>query len=94
MFRNTLSMKSQKKADVSVNVGDFGEIVGEKPENDRDIKRTVIKLIANNNKASAASIAKIMSVAQRTVERYIKELREEGVLIRHGSARGGYWEIR
>ena len=39
MFRYTLSMKSQKKADMSVNVGDVGEIVGEKPGNDRDIKR-------------------------------------------------------
>ncbi|MBO5590866.1 MAG: hypothetical protein J5923_06495 [Acidaminococcaceae bacterium] len=29
----------------------------------------------------------------RTVERRIKELREEGRLIHHGSSRGGYWEI-
>lgn len=61
--------------------------------NDGNAKETVLKLISANNKASAVVIAKITSVAQRTVERYIKELREEDRLIRHASARGGYWEV-
>ena len=78
---------------MSVNVGDVGENVGEKSENDGYAKMTVLKFITDNNKASAASIARAMSVTQRTVERYIRELREEGVLIRHGSSRGGYWKV-
>lgn len=96
----------EKLEDVGDGVGekpeDVGD-VGEKPENvgdnektplnDKDAKATVLKIIINNNKASAAEIAKEMLVTQRTVERYIKELREEGNLIRHGSARGGYWEV-
>ena len=73
-------------------VGDVGE--NEKlPLNDEDAKATVLKIIIGNNKVSAAGIAKDLCVTQRTVERYIKELREEGNLIRHGSARGGYWEV-
>ena len=42
---------------------------------------------------SAASIATTLSVAQRTVERYIRDLREEGALTRRGPARGGKWEV-
>ena len=75
------------------NVGDVGENVGEKSVNDGDAKESVLNLITDNRKASASEIAKTLSVTQRTVERYIRELREEGRLIRHGSARGGYWEV-
>ena len=78
---------------VGENIGSVGEDVGEKTEIDGDIKNTILRLIKADNKTSAASIAKTISVAQRTVERHIKDLREEGVLIRHGAARGGNWEV-
>lgn len=74
-------------------VGNVGETVDEKMEIDGDIKNTILCLIKADNKTSAASIAKTLSVAQRTVERYIKDLREEGALIRRGPARGGKWEV-
>lgn len=94
LFRQSLQIVSGKKAgDVSVNVGNVGDNDGEKPVNDGDAKETILKLISANNRASASLIAKTMSVSQRTVERYIKELREEGLLVRHGSARGGYWQV-
>lgn len=94
LFRQSLSTDSSKNVgDVSVNVGKIGDNVGENSMNDGNAKEIVLKLISANNRASAAAIAKTMSVAQRTVERYIKELREEGLLVRHGSARGGYWEV-
>ena len=57
------------------------------------LKKTILCLIKADNKISAAGSAKTLSVAQRTVERYIKDLREEGVLVRHGAARGGTWEV-
>ena len=62
--------------------------------NDGNRKVAILNMIAGNNKVSASEIAKTMSVTQRTVERYIKELREEGRLIRFGSARGGHWEVK
>ena len=70
------------------------EYVGEMSEKDGDIVMAIIKIITDNNHSSASEIAKRISVTQRTVERYIKELREEGKLLRHGSARGGYWEVK
>lgn len=94
LYRRPFQVDEQR--DVGDNVGEKPEDVGENektPLNDKDAKATVLKIIINNNKASAAEIAKEMLVTQRTVERYIKELREEGNLIRHGSARGGYWEV-
>ena len=81
---------------VGESVGDVGENVGnvgEKSKIDIDIKKIILQLIRDDNKISAADIAKTISVARRTVERHIKDLREEGILIRRGSARGGIWEV-
>lgn len=98
LFRSQSSTDSQKKGDalsenVGENVGDVGENVGEKMADDGNAKEIVMQIISGNAMVSAAGIAKKMSVTQRTVERYIQELREEGKLIRHGAARGGHWEI-
>lgn len=65
---------------VGENIGDVGKTVGENLVNDGEAKEFVLKMIAHNNKVSASEIAKVMSVTQRTVERYIGELREEGHL--------------
>ncbi len=92
LYRSPLLTETRQNTDtMSEKVGDD---VGEKTVNDGDPKSIVINIITQNSKASAAEIAKTMSVTQRTVERYIKELREEERLIRHGSARGGYWEVK
>ena len=92
LYRSPLPMQMRKNTDtMSENVGDN---VGEKTVSDGNLKTDVLDMIAGNNKASASKIAKTLSVTQRTVERYIKELREEGRLIRHGSARGGHWEVK
>lgn len=94
LFRQLLPTEdSDVSANVGENVGDMSVNGGEMSVNDGDTKAVVLKIISDNDKASAADIAKTMSVTQRTVERYIKELREEGKLVRHGSARGGYWEV-
>jgi predicted HTH transcriptional regulator len=98
LFRSQLSTGYQKKDDVmsvnvGENVGDVGENVGEKMADNGNAKEIVMQIISDNAMVSAAGIAKKMSVTQRTVERYIKELRGEGRLIRRGPARGGHWEI-
>ena len=92
-FRVNLYRTSLTAADHRQNVGDVSANDGEKSANDGDAKASVLRLITDNKKASASEIAKTLSVTQRTVERYIRELREEGRLMRHGSARGGYWEV-
>lgn len=87
------NMDSYVGESVGEGVGESVGNVGEKSKIDIDIKKIILQLIRDDNKISAADIAKTISVARRTVERHIKDLREEGVLIRRGSARGGIWEV-
>ncbi|MBF1017516.1 MAG: HTH domain-containing protein, partial [Lachnospiraceae bacterium] len=78
-----INMDSYVGESVGEGVGDVGENVGnvgEKSKIDIDIKKIILQLIRDDNKISAADIAKTISVARRTVERHIKDLREEGVL--------------
>lgn len=93
LYRKPLSSVVDASVKIGDNVGDVGENVGEKAVNVGDVKASILKIITNNSRASASEIAKVLSVTQRTVERYIRELREEGRLVRYGSARGGYWEV-
>jgi predicted HTH transcriptional regulator len=90
--------------EMSENVGEtpknVGETSGDVGENHDDMvnavgdtRQAIIERIKDNPQISAAALAEEISVTQRTVERYIQELREDGVLVRHGAARGGYWEI-
>lgn len=43
---------------------------------------------------SAAKLSKQIGVASRNVEANIKKLKERGILIRHGSPKSGYWEVK
>ena len=54
----------------------------------------IVKMIEKDNRISAAKIAEELKMSVRAIEKNIKELRTMGILIRHGAARGGYWEIR
>ena len=35
----------------------------------------------------------VLNISSRAVEKHISKLKEQGVLIRKGSARGGYWRV-
>ena len=91
LYRNISPTKTSQIPEImSENVGDN---VGEKKINVGDSKLIILNMISQNSRISASEIAKNMYITQRTVERYIKELRKDGMLVRHGSARGGYWEV-
>ena len=93
IYRGNRAVLKDSETNMDSNVGESVGDVGEKSKIDIDIKKIILQLIRDDNKISAADIAKTISVARRTVERHIKDLREEGVLIRRGSARGGIWEV-
>ena len=59
-----------------------------------ETQKEILRLIMNDNKISAASIAEELGLSSRAIEKSIQGLREAGILIRHGAARGGYWEIK
>ena len=80
---------------VGNDVGNVGETNNENSEKELDLKASIINIIREDSKVLSSEIAKKLFVSQRTIERHIKELREDGRLIRHGSkTRGGYWEVK
>jgi len=53
----------------------------------------IIKLIKEDPKTSATSIAEKFNVTQRTAQRDIEDLKQAGKILRIGPAKGGYWKI-
>lgn len=49
--------------------------------------------MSKNAQLSAAKMADQIGISSRSVESNIKKLKEQEILIRHGSPKSGYWEI-
>ena len=71
-------------------VGNDGNHVGN--DSEHNLESDILKLIQSDCHISAAEIARRLNRTTRTIERYMKNLREEGKLVRHGTTRG-YWEV-
>lgn len=62
-----------------------------------DINKTeknILQLIENNKKITQLEIAKILNLSENCIYRNLKSLREKNIIIRIGSNKNGYWEIR
>ena len=59
-----------------------------------DTQRRILELLSVDAQLSAAKLSKQIGVASRNVEANIKKLKERGILIRHGSPKSGYWEVK
>lgn len=53
----------------------------------------VFELIAERNDISNKEISEKLNCSPKTVYRYIKELKSDGIIERFGSDRQGYWKI-
>lgn len=53
----------------------------------------ILNQIKMDNRISAIQIAKNIGVSERTVQRYIKEMKDAGILNREGSDIDGSWQI-
>jgi ATP-dependent DNA helicase RecG len=58
-----------------------------------DTAAYVIELLAEDSKHSSTSIAKIIKINPRSVQKTFAKLREAQIIDRIGPAKGGYWEI-
>ena len=100
LYRKSLTPEMRQDGDeISTKDGESSEKFGESSVKFGDLsinetQKGILRIIERNNYISAASIAETMGVTTRAIEKNIKELRERGILIRHGAARGGYWEIK
>ena len=60
---------------------------------DVGLAEKIINLIANDSTVTMNVMAKQLNVAQRTVEREIKKLKESGRIERVGGKRYGHWKV-
>lgn len=75
-----------EEADVGVTVGaNVGVTVG--------VKEQILIYLKKEPALSAKELASLLNKTSRTVERYLKELREQGRLKRVGSDKAGHWEV-
>ncbi len=56
-------------------------------------QQKILELLSADAQLSAAKMAEQIGIAGRNVESNMKKLKEQGILVRHGSPRNGYWEI-
>jgi predicted HTH transcriptional regulator len=57
-------------------------------------QKKILNLLLDNPKMTGASLATAIGISKRNIEINIRKLKEIGLLIRHGSNKGGYWEVR
>ncbi len=57
-------------------------------------RQKIIYLLSNNGKLSAATIAKLIGISQKTVEKHFVRLKAAGIIERIGPARGGHWIVK
>ncbi len=52
-----------------------------------------VKLIKENPKITIDELAHKLDKSRRTITRYIKKLQEDGIILRIGSDKSGYWQV-
>jgi ATP-dependent DNA helicase RecG len=53
----------------------------------------IIVLINKNPKITIPEMSKEIGITERSVERNINKLKEQALLVRIGSDKGGYWKV-
>ncbi|GHV28600.1 hypothetical protein AGMMS4952_12710 [Spirochaetia bacterium] len=61
---------------------------------DVGVKFDIISKLKVQSTLTTQELAAMLNRSQRTIERHIRELRERGVLIRVGSDKSGYWQVK
>ena len=81
---------------------DTKEFANEKKETAQEVKlrkefakakRAIYKLITSNPKVTTAQIADKLNVSTRQVQKYLKRLTEQNLIVKEGSRINGSWKI-
>ena len=76
-------------------IGEKGSVkkssIGEKTLNETQAK--ILSLLSQNPNSSCASLAEQIGISKRNIESNVGKLKAIGVLLRHGPAKGGTWEV-
>lgn len=59
----------------------------------RSTRQKIIEQIRNKPKITRNELASILGITSDGVKYHLQKMVAEGVIVRHGSARGGHWEV-
>lgn len=57
-------------------------------------QQKIMQMIRKNSRITQAEMAEIIKISRRAVQKNIKELVDQGIIIHEGSTRNGYWKIK
>lgn len=57
------------------------------------IDALILRDLTTEPSLSARRLAERLQLSQRAVEKHLAALQQKGRLLRHGSPRGGYWQV-
>jgi len=57
-------------------------------------QKKIVELLKENQNLTAESLAKQLCLSSRSIEYNIKKIKELGLIVRHGSYKDGYWEVK
>jgi len=91
VYLKTSKLKTEKKA--STKESAFSRNKPAKKSKRFITNEKIIKLMRANKNITLMEIAIRLKISLKSVERYIKNLKSEGIVERVGADRGGYWKI-
>ena len=57
-------------------------------------QKKIVELLKENPNLTAESLAKQLCLSSRSIEYNIQKIKELGLIVRHGSHKDGYWEVK
>ena len=73
------------------------DVIGDKQKNVTDVtdrQHAIINLVKDHADMTTTQMAEKLGVTKRTILRDIEALKEKGLIIRVGSEKTGYWELK
>ena len=64
------------------------------PKKGAERKQEILKILANNPSITQTQIMEEMNLTRKQVQKDMKELQMEGVLVREGTNRSGSWVVK
>lgn len=59
----------------------------------RSTRDKIIEQLRNNPKITRSELASILGITSDGVKYHLQKMTTDGIIVRHGSARGGYWKV-
>jgi len=74
-------------------VDEFVEEIAHAPKKSHSLKESILEIVSEDPRATAAGMAEMLGVSDRTVKRHLSSMAKAGEIKRVGSDKTGCWEI-